>query len=100
MNIPQALLEPFGYIGMPELVDNQLVAFRTLTRIDEELVMFWKFYRDEDASDRHNMVALRRVALTHGATSVDVSMRPSHWGGNPTAIVLYKVDGERSVTRL
>lgn len=86
---------------MPELVDNELTAFEKLTRIDEELNVFWRFYRDEDATAHRTLLDLRMVALHNGATKVEASYRPSHRDGTPTAIIVYKVaGGEKSVTRL
>jgi hypothetical protein len=89
MEIPEVILKPFGYTGMPILM---LAISLQLVGIDWELKKWW----DQHAlmNDKMLKKCLRDVAKLHGARVVHV------YTTNGCFMVHYKVNKEWLATRL
>jgi hypothetical protein len=91
MEIPQVIIEPFGYTGMPTL-NAELKIYQQLVVIDWELKMWW----DQHAIMLDTLLkkCLRDVAKIHGARVVHV------YTTKRCLMVHYKVNNKWGTTRL
>jgi len=97
MNIPQEILEPFGYTGMPILtITGNLGAYLQLVAIDWELKKLWDRRNStiRSLARRKQLTLIKVMAKTYGARIVHTYTTKNY------IMVHYKVNKEWGVTRL